>query len=173
MVFGVIGVLFLAGIAAAVVAVVSYFLLLPVQLMTRPKGPNRYGPVSSTRDIASAIAGGFRRAFDFSGRANLLDFWAFTAAVGALCFAAVGAAFFLGLFAIAWRGEGSPWVLTPLAIVPGLAVPSLSMAVRRLHDVNRSGWWLMALGIGGILTLLHWFVQPSQSDAQDKAEVFA
>ncbi|MBW8881277.1 MAG: DUF805 domain-containing protein [Asticcacaulis sp.] len=49
----------------------------------------------------------------------------------------------------------------------------MSMAVRRLHDVNRSGWWLLVLCVAGILTLLYWFVQPPQSDLAEKAEVFA
>lgn len=47
-----------------------------------------------------------------------------------------------------------------LLILPGLAV-----AVRRLHDVGRSGWWLLLLFIPlGIFVLLFWWVQPSERE---------
>lgn len=49
--------------------------------------------------------------------------------------------------------------------IVGLALflPSLGLAVRRLHDVGRSGWWyLIALTGIGILLLIYWYVQPSQ-----------
>jgi len=38
----------------------------------------------------------------------------------------------------------------------------VTFSVRRLHDVNRSGWWLLITFTGlGILLLLFWAVQPS------------
>jgi uncharacterized membrane protein YhaH (DUF805 family) len=165
--------LLMVAIVAAVVLVVAYLLLLPLQVSIKPKGPNRYGPESATRDPRQAIANGFRRALDFSGRANRLDFWIFAVTVGALCFAAFVLVVLIAMFTAGVWGKSSPWVLTPLVLIPVLAVPSLSMAVRRLHDVNRSGWWLLVLCAAGVLTLLYWFVQPSQSDAQAKAEIFA
>lgn len=53
-----------------------------------------------------------------------------------------------------------------LVTVPALllAMPSLSIAVRRLHDVNRSGWWILLLLVFGYFILLYWFSQPSQND---------
>ena len=41
-------------------------------------------------------------------------------------------------------------------------LPGLAVSVRRLHDVNRSGWWLLIslTGIGNFL-LLYWFLLPS------------
>ncbi len=53
----------------------------------------------------------------------------------------------------------------PVSILFGLAtlVPSLAIGVRRLHDVGKSGWWLLiTLTIVGILLLLYWYVQPGQ-----------
>ena len=45
------------------------------------------------------------------------------------------------------------------------AIPGTAVAVRRLHDTNRSGWWLL-IGliplIGGIVLTIFW-VQDSQS----------
>ena len=45
-----------------------------------------------------------------------------------------------------------------------LFLPSLAVAVRRLHDVGRSGWWLfiMLVPLFGFLLLLFWWVQPSE-----------
>ena len=46
-----------------------------------------------------------------------------------------------------------------------LLVPSISVATRRLHDINRSGWWLLlGLTIVGNLLLLYWFCIRSQAE---------
>lgn len=53
----------------------------------------------------------------------------------------------------------------PVAILFSLAtfIPSLAIGVRRLHDVGRSGWWLLIIfTIVGILLLIYWYVQPGQ-----------
>ena len=41
-------------------------------------------------------------------------------------------------------------------------LPGIAVSVRRLHDVNKSGWWLLIslTGIGNFL-LLYWFLLPS------------
>jgi len=39
-------------------------------------------------------------------------------------------------------GGGSVlWILVVALISLALALPSISVSVRRLHDTNRSGWW--------------------------------
>ena len=45
-----------------------------------------------------------------------------------------------------------------------LLVPSIALAVRRLHDIGKSGWWyLIALiPLIGLLVLLYFFVLDSQ-----------
>jgi uncharacterized membrane protein YhaH (DUF805 family) len=36
-------------------------------------------------------------------------------------------------------------------------LPSLAVSVRRLHDINRTGWWiLIAFSIIGIFVLIYW-----------------
>jgi uncharacterized membrane protein YhaH (DUF805 family) len=41
-------------------------------------------------------------------------------------------------------------------------LPSLALAVRRLHDVGRSGWWVLILfTVIGIPVLLYWLVKDS------------
>jgi uncharacterized membrane protein YhaH (DUF805 family) len=45
----------------------------------------------------------------------------------------------------------------------GVLIPALAVAVRRLHDTNRSGWWLLLVFVPvvGSLTLLVFFVLDS------------
>ena len=40
-------------------------------------------------------------------------------------------------------------------------IPSIAVGVRRLHDLAKSGWWLLIIFIPliGVLVLLFWFVQ--------------
>lgn len=47
-------------------------------------------------------------------------------------------------------------------------LPLLALKVRRLHDVGRSGWWML-LGLTGIgyLVLLYWFLQDSEPDENE------
>lgn len=41
-------------------------------------------------------------------------------------------------------------------------IPGIAISVRRLHDVGKSGWWLLlTLTIIGILVLLFWMIQPA------------
>ncbi len=44
-----------------------------------------------------------------------------------------------------------------------LILPSLAVAVRRLHDVGRTGWWFLIMFVPfGFFVLLFWWVQPSE-----------
>ena len=49
-----------------------------------------------------------------------------------------------------------------------LLLPSLAVAVRRLHDTGRSGWWILLglIPIIGWIVLIIFFVQDSQPDNQ-------
>jgi uncharacterized membrane protein YhaH (DUF805 family) len=67
----------------------------------------------------------------FTGRARRSEYWWF-------------GLFNLGLSMVAAVFDaliGAP--LTQWVVALGLLVPSLAVAVRRLHDTGRSGWWLL------------------------------
>lgn len=57
----------------------------------------------------------------------------------------------------------------PLSAIVSLALllPTLAVGVRRLHDIGRSGWWMLMslVPIVGTLVLLYFFVQPSRDRA--------
>ena len=46
-----------------------------------------------------------------------------------------------------------------LLVQLGLFIPSFLVMIRRLHDVDRSGyWWMISLTIIGLIPLLYWLI---------------
>ena len=47
----------------------------------------------------------------------------------------------------------------------GTGVPSLAVSVRRLHDIGRSGWWLL-IGLVPVasLILIFWYLSDSKAE---------
>jgi uncharacterized membrane protein YhaH (DUF805 family) len=89
---------------------------------------------------------------EFSGRARRKEYWWFT------LFTA-GVSVVLALFDVMIGWAGILAGLFSLAIL----VPSIAVTVRRLHDINRSGWWTL-LGIVpliGSIALLVFLVSDS------------
>lgn len=49
-----------------------------------------------------------------------------------------------------------------------LIIPQLAVGVRRLHDINRSGWWLLLWFTGfGMITLIIMMAQPPHHSRQE------
>ena len=97
--------------------------------------------------------------FDFNGRATRKQFWMYV-----LFFIIFWV--LLGIVS-AFLGEKAGTVLTGIVSL-ALLLPNLGIAVRRLHDIGRSGWWIL-IGIipvinfiGGIV-LLVFYVLPSKN----------
>lgn len=85
----------------------------------------------------------YRRTFDFKGRAARGEYWTFIAvfAVQAMVALSVDVLFFDGVRKIETDGSFGPAVLT---VMCANFVTGLSVQVRRLHDIDRSGWWFLA-----------------------------
>lgn len=87
---------------------------------------------------------------DFSGRARRTEYWMFALfnAIAVIVLSLIDG-FVLGSGAFAASaGAGSAGFSVNLGVlgtIYSLAVllPSLGVAVRRLHDTDRSGWWLL------------------------------
>jgi uncharacterized membrane protein YhaH (DUF805 family) len=60
-------------------------------------------------------------------------------------------------------GLSSPGLLSGLYTL-GVFLPALAVLVRRLHDTNRSGWWVLIsfLPLIGVLVLLFFSLQEGQ-----------
>lgn len=88
----------------------------------------------------------------FSGRARRKEYWFFTLFNVLIVIALAILDSMLGTFNAA-TGYG----LLSFIYTLGVLIPSVAVAIRRLHDTNRSGWWLL-LGlvplIGGLVLLV-------------------
>ncbi len=107
-----------------------------------------------------AIESGFKNYFKFSGRASRSEFWYFVL----FCFLAGIVAnaidrFVLPGFALhVGPGGKIPVGIAGLGFALVVFFPRLTLAVRRLHDKGKSGWWLLiVITIIGILPLIYWY----------------
>ncbi len=88
-------------------------------------------------ELGDAIRVCFSKYFDFEGEASRPEFWWFFLFAGVVNFALTIVSNKLsGLFSLV------------------VFVPFLAVTVRRLHDANRSGWWLLS----GFVPVLGWIV---------------
>jgi uncharacterized membrane protein YhaH (DUF805 family) len=64
-----------------------------------------------------------------------------------------------GTFAAGYQSHGG-WLTLLLAL--GTIIPTIAVGVRRLHDVDKSGWWILLslIPLIGGLILLFFYVQP-------------
>ena len=102
-------------------------------------------------NFVQAIKSGFTHYVTFSGRACRSEywFWVLFALIGGLITAGLDAAIF------GYHPGVSPFngIFDLVTFLPGIAV-----AARRLHDIDRTAWWLLILltGIGAILLVI-WY----------------
>ena len=100
--------------------------------------------------FTQSISSGFRRYFDFRTRSSRSEYWWWS--LFALLVSIAAAI----LDALVFGGAAILDTISSLALL----IPGLAVAIRRLHDVNRSGWWfLIVFTIIGIFFLLYWYLQ--------------
>ena len=105
-------------------------------------------------DFMTAVRTCFTKYVGFSGRARRSEYWycaLFTFLVGivtSIIDAVLGTDF----------DDSTGGLVNSLGSLV-LFLPSLAVAVRRLHDIGRSGWWflLVLIPILGWIVLLVWF----------------
>jgi len=100
-----------------------------------------------------AISSGLHRYFDFKTRSSRSEYWYWTLFL--ILVSVVATVLDELLF-------GGRTILDPISSV-ALFIPGLAVAARRLHDVGRSGWWLLIslTLVGVIYPLLYWHLNPS------------
>lgn len=145
-----------------------------------PAWPSAAGSIAPVQPIgwAEATKRGFRRWRDYSSRATRAEYWWFYLTTGLVSLA-------LTLPGLVWlmvvtamesdvMGRGAnpsaQWwtayaVTIGISAVVSLALLpfSLSVGVRRLHDSDRSGWWMLMLFaacFGGTIVLLVFWLLP-------------
>lgn len=100
--------------------------------------------------MAEAVTLFFTNYVNFSGRSNRGEYWwaflaIFLISIGlSILDMVLGIGLLSGLFSLA-------------TLLPGIAI-----GVRRLHDIDKSGWWMLIglIPLVGFLVLIYFFVQP-------------
>jgi uncharacterized membrane protein YhaH (DUF805 family) len=101
-----------------------------------------------------AIASGFSNYVNFSGRAVRSEYWYW------FLFSLICGIVTVILDVVLFPDNA----LSPLNALFNLFtfLPSLAVGARRLHDIDRTGWWLLImLTIIGLIVLIVWFCQKS------------
>ena len=104
-------------------------------------------------DFKTAVNSALTNFINFEGRASRSEYWWFflfyvIVYIGALIIDSVLSLGVLGLL-----------------VTLGLLAPSLAVGARRLHDINKSGWWqlLCLIPLVGFLILIYFYVQKSDA----------
>lgn len=98
-------------------------------------------------DFETAIQQGFLKFAEFSGRATRSEYWYWMAGSFLMVIGAIIVDFLLGT-------DGLAQSIAAIA----LFLPGLSVSVRRLHDIDKSGWWLLLniIPLIGTIILFVW-----------------
>jgi uncharacterized membrane protein YhaH (DUF805 family) len=104
-----------------------------------------------------------RKYADFSGRARRMEYWMFFIGyVGA----SVIASLLDGILGMSGM-IGGAYGPVSLLLLLGFLVPSIAVGVRRLHDRDMSGWFML-LGLipllGGLALLVIFFLEGTRGD---------
>ena len=125
--------------------------------------------------IQASIAG-FTRCFDFSGRSSRPDFWYFMLLFIVLYLVVAVVDQFLVTSTVDIRelplGHYIPMGMVDpnvgalvLLYRPIMAIPTIAVTIRRLHDVGKSGWWcflwVLPVPVVGWLYLVPLLCRPS------------
>jgi len=101
---------------------------------------------------------------NFSGRARRKEYWYFY-----LFQILIGLILGLSLGIMGVSEGGIDAISSLLSLF--FFLPTLAVGARRLHDVNRSGWWmLLALTIIGLIPLLIWAVSETKPESNQWGE---
>jgi uncharacterized membrane protein YhaH (DUF805 family) len=104
--------------------------------------------------MPQSIRNAFALWLTFSGRSGGAEYWWFVL-FGTIVFGLASL-----LDHAAFGREALFWAACTLVFL----IPYVAVAVRRLHDTNRSGWWLLLVFVPlGNIVLLIWFCAPSTS----------
>ncbi len=92
---------------------------------------------------------------DFTGRARRSEYWWF----------------YLFSFVVGWGLFAISVTFSTLASI-ALFLPGLAAAVRRLHDTNRSGWFILIalIPLIGVIILIVWLATEGDSGANQYGE---
>jgi len=106
--------------------------------------------------FVGAVASAFRNVVNFEGRASRSQYWYF------ILFQVMVMVPLIAIDETLNPGRQKGWmsVVVPFAHLVFILL-SLSITVRRLHDIDRTGWWaLLPLTVVGVFVLIYWHCLP-------------
>jgi uncharacterized membrane protein YhaH (DUF805 family) len=99
-----------------------------------------------------AISSGFQNYVGFSGRAARSEYWYWVLFIVLLSIVAL----LIDLTVFGFNTTG----VNPISVIVSLAtlLPNLAVSIRRLHDIDRVGWWifLVLIPLIGAIVLIYW-----------------
>ena len=106
-------------------------------------------------DLTNSVISCFNKYFDFETRSSRKEFW-YWQLFRILMFLSITYLESLGL-------SGLLFISNFIFLIPEIAV-----SIRRLHDINKSGWWiLLTLTILGIIPLSYFYCIKGDDGAND------
>lgn len=105
--------------------------------------------------FVDAIKSGFSNYVNFQGRARRSEYWFW------VLFTVI-ASIALSVVDVAMMGPESFGLFSPLFSL-AILLPSIAVAVRRLHDSGKSGWWVLIslIPLVGFIVLIIFYVSDS------------
>ena len=96
----------------------------------------------------------WQRYAEFTGRSRRMEYWMFTLINSLIIFILCAGVVGFGVMKQPVIGATSSLILGAYTIAA--LIPCLSVTVRRLHDIDKSGWWILIslVPIVGGITLL-------------------
>ena len=106
-------------------------------------------------DLINSVISCFNKYFDFETRSSRKEFW-YWQLFRILMFLSITYLESLGL-------SGLLFISNFIFLIPEIAV-----SIRRLHDINKSGWWiLLTITIIGIIPLIYFYCIKGDDGAND------
>ena len=103
-------------------------------------------------DMQKSIKICFKKYANFNGRASRSEYWWFQLFYIIVAFVAV---IFDSMYIDNSQTMGPLELVTTLALL----LPAVAVTARRLHDVGRSGWWMLIfITVIGMIPLLIWYI---------------
>lgn len=157
---------------------VFYWLLQPSDRENR-YGPRPEGAGDMTLCLAMKLA--YKRKFSLSGRSHLSEYWLGIGGIYLLFCSVEALSQLVAILILAiqqWDGLAAfemgqivydtvPSIVVAIFCI-ALTIMSITLTVRRLHDIGKCGWWwfLNLIPFIGMLILAIWLIRPSDGDNQ-------